>query len=313
VYTGQTSDAFSHTAFVDYPLNSKAVRDHLAQLSNQTDAGRLPAGPPSAPLFGCLPLEECILAYTVLHVALSAGAIINIALFGNSLGTLIGLRNMPEMQVVEFPIATLALLLGLLALNSILTHRQTRFAIRKAAYQATGVWDTDLRTTFDKVRGDPNAHHWRQRLFKSGHVLGLFTIWMPFQVIISMPVILMYLADSNVCHAYWSGVSWVSNARVMPQTHFQAPLHCTGRDMLVLGASAAGALFQMYICWGVIALWHQYAFGWTTTDMRGLVYVEPSAIPEGLSRKLAGIGQQPTAKRGRPANVPATEATPLLL
>ena len=35
---------------------------------------------------------------------------------------------------MEFPIATLALLLGLLALSSILTHRQTRFAIRKADY-----------------------------------------------------------------------------------------------------------------------------------------------------------------------------------
>lgn len=67
-------------------------------------------------------------------------------------------------------------------------------------------------------------------------------------------------------------------------------------------------LLKAYMCWAALALWHVYAHGWTTTDLRGLELFGPIGLmPEAATLMLAGVP--------RIARVPgaASEKTPLLL
>ncbi|CAK0887582.1 unnamed protein product [Prorocentrum cordatum] len=83
----------------------------------------------------------------------------------------------------------------------------------------------------------------------------------------------MLLVHGNVCGGYVYGITSVTMMSGSPPR--SALMHCRRSDYAALIAGPAWLALKLYMCWAVLALWHRYAFGWTTTDFRASGYLEP--------------------------------------
>lgn len=199
----------------------------------------------------------------------------------------------------------LCVIFNVLGVVAIRTHRSTREQVREAACRVGAREDAELGAAFDLIREDPLTNQWRASLRRSAAWLAALLIWGPAELLLDVPIFGMLLVQGNVCGSYAHGVLRVSSARIVP-SGFQVPMHCGVTDTAVLILLAAYFLVKIYMCWAVLALWHQYAYGWTTTDFRGAGYLDPfSPIPEGLVCLLAGL---PLSMQPRDAG----ESRPLL-
>merc|ERR1719240_336194 len=54
-------------------------------------------------------------------------------------------------------------------------------------------------------------------------------------------------------------------------------MHCSAKDYHLLGWGLGLVLLDLYMMWCFVSLWHEYAFGWTTTDPRFAMYLDPFA------------------------------------
>jgi hypothetical protein len=283
--------------------HAKAIRDFIEAAAREQS---IEPGPPPAPAFGYLPLEECVMAYIGVQVFLCALSVILLVVLNRSLGTLIGLRTVQEMRTLELLSSALGFALGSTAFYFIMRHRQARREIRLEAFEKGCRWSADLQEAWEAVRHSDRASGWLKQLKEGSYYLSLNLGWNFVQLFVDVPVLFSVIIFGNVCGSYHFGLMKASSPRLQDL----APVHCTASDVVLLLTLASWVGVKLYMSWCQFALWHEYSYGWTTTELRGVAYLDPLApLPKEKIRRLAGLPKVPQSRLGDPVN----ERTPLLL
>merc|ERR1719231_256233 len=95
-----------------------------------------------------------------------------------------------------------------------------------------------------------------------------------------------------------------------PHLQHLAPMHCTREDIFLVIALIAWMVLKLYMCWCQLALWHEYSYGWTTTELRGYSYLDPfMPIAKDKLRLMAGLPKVPHKRLTEHVD----EKTPLIL
>lgn len=286
-----------------YPVpQARAIRQYVEEHHRETCTE---PGPPPAPVFGCLPVEECVMVYIVVQVILCLLSVLSVLFMNRSLGVVAGLRTVEEMRLIELLSSAVGMILGCVALFFITLHRKARVEIRQASFAAGGRWAAELDDAWNRVRKDDHAQSakWLEDM-KAGALYLSFNLgWNVVQLFVDVPVFLSVLTFGNVCGSYNYGLMKAS------ASHLQslAPMHCTRDDVMLIGFLVGWVLLKLYMCWSMFALWHEYAYGWTTTEIRGAAYLDPMPpLPQTVTRQLAGLPKVPQKRL-------ADEKTPLML
>lgn len=287
---------------------ARAMREFIEEVHREQSTE---PGPPPAPVFGCLPVEECVMVYIAAQVVLCFMSVWCIIFYGRSLGVVAGLRTIEEMRFVELLSSVAGFVLGILALYNISWHRQARQNIRQAAHSAGCRWAAELDEAWNKVRTWDQAPAWLEQLKNGATYLSFNLGWNVVQLFLDVPVLLGVLVFGDVCASYSYGVMKVSDVHLQSLS----PMHCTWSDWLLILTLVAWVVLKLYMCWSQLALWHEYAYGWTTTELRGSSYLDPFApLPKDRVRQLAGLPKVAQKRLGHPiADGPVNERTPLVL
>jgi len=280
--------------------NARGMREYIERdLRENCDD----PGPPPAPAFGCLPVEECVMVYIVLQVLVCSISVVTVIFYGRSVAVWVGLRTVNELRTVELLSSVGGLILGVAALWGISCHRAARIDIRDAAYKAGTRWAAELDEAWGVVRTMPDAPSWLKDMKNAATYLSFNFGWNVIQLFIDLPIILGILTFGDVCGGYSFGIMKVSALHLQGQSR----MHCTSDDVHVIAFLVVWIVLKLYMCWCMLALWHEYAYGWTTTELRGRAYLDPIApLPASLTRRLAGLPKVPQKRL-------ADEKTPLVL
>jgi len=285
-----------------YPVpNGKEMRNFIEDAHREQSTE---PGPPPAPVFGCLPVEECVIVYIAVQIFVCLLSVGCVLFMGRSVGVLLGLKTVNEMRLVELFSSTLGLLLGMTALYMMFQHRSARTDIRMAAYSKGARWASELDEAWSKVRTMKEAPMWLDQMKSGALYLSLNLGWNVVQLFLDIPIIFGVLTFGDVCGSYSYGLMKASSA------HLQnlSPMHCTDSDLMLIVGLVLWVVFKMYMCWCQLALWHEYAYGWTTTELRGSSYLDPMVpLPKGVLRQMAGLPKMAQKRLG------ANEKTPLML
>jgi hypothetical protein len=285
-----------------YPVpKARELREYISFLHR---AQCMDPGPPPAPAFGCLPVEECVVVFIVIQALVCLASVSTVLFASRSIALWIGLKTVKELRIVELIFNIIGLVLCSLALFGIAKHREARYGIRQAAHESNGArWAAELDEAWIAVRKDPNAPNWLKGLKDGAKFLSFLLVWSAMKLFLDIPSMLGMLTFGNVCGGYSFGMAKVS------QFHLQGevPMHCNRDDIQIIVAMIVKELLQLYMCWCMFALWHEYAYGWTTTELRGSAYLDPLApLSQGIVRQLAGL---PKKQKKRHAD----ETTPLVV
>jgi len=290
-----------------FPVNARVMRDHLEEMKRHAQAVGVRSSSPGPRVFGCLPLEGVVACYAALQAVFHVVSLGCLAFIGDSWAPLLGLETVNHVLALELFEGVLGAGCCAAALAGVWGHWAGRTAVKEAARARGARWDAELDVAFDAVRGEAKAVHWFQLLRRGADCMGLLLIWTVAEALIDVPVLGLTFASGNVCRTHSVGIASIAaigHGRTSPV----APMHCSNRDILFLTAMAALLTFKAYMAWCVLALWHQYARGWTTTDFRGSAYLDLAGpLPEAACRALAGLPRRP------PPGVGVTETTPLML
>jgi len=285
-----------------YPVpQGRAMREFIEDAHREQSTE---PGPPPAPVFGCLPVEECVMVYIAVQILVCLLSVGCVLFMGRSVGVLLGLKTVNEMRLVELFSSTLGLLLGGTALYMMFQHRSARTDIRMAAYSKGARWASELDEAWSKVRTMKEAPMWLDQMKSGALYLSLNLGWNVVQLFLDIPVIFGVLSFGDVCGSYTYGLMKASSAHLQSLS----PMHCTDSDLMLILGLALWVTFKMYMCWCQLALWHEYAYGWTTTELRGSSYLDPLVpLPKGVLRQMAGLPKMAQKRLG------ANEKTPLML
>lgn len=150
------------------------------------------------------------------------------------------------------------------------------------------MYGATLREVFERLRSThQNASVWKTMLQNAAGAVAATLTWNVVQIFIDIPAFCIGAVYSKVCGVY------IFTAANFPRFGFflqTAPLHCSVDDAFVLLRLCCWGLFKLYMVFGMYALWHEYAKGWTTTDLRWATrHLEDiSPVPEDKMRQLAG-------------------------
>lgn len=297
-------------------VNSLAIRNELAQRR----ANEGPQSPPGATLFGCVPLEETVAVWLVIQIASCIVSIGCLLIFGRSISVMGGLRTVKEMRTLEFFGSLSGVVLGLLALWGISTHRATRREVRDEAKKhgitqwqiAEANLDVAFAVVSMKQEQQPQVEKWLGILRRSVTFLCAYLAWDAAQLFVQLPMIGMAMAIGNTCGANIHGLINISRMGVFTNA---APMHCSLTDVFLILNVLIYLAVDAYMFWGALALWHEYQYGWTTTDPRGIEYLDPiGPLPQNAVRQLSGLPGRPRERKfASDRLMEPSETRPLLL
>eukprot|EP00746_Dinoflagellata_sp_MGD_P008830 gnl/MRDRNA2_/MRDRNA2_117727_c0_seq1.p1 gnl/MRDRNA2_/MRDRNA2_117727_c0~~gnl/MRDRNA2_/MRDRNA2_117727_c0_seq1.p1 ORF type:complete len:688 (-),score=85.97 gnl/MRDRNA2_/MRDRNA2_117727_c0_seq1:12-1871(-) len=241
-------------------------------------AEEIPPITPKAPkILGCLPLEETVFVYICLEVIWCITSIICVLFYGVSATWIIGLKTTRGMRALEFCVSFLGLVLGVyFGLASIWRHRIARLRIQQASVRHVGkvhAQELDVQEAASLLRGEPQTSEWLGVMRVSAARLSVYLVFDVMRAFIAMPMALMALVVGNVCGSYVHGIANLSLETRMFSN--ELPMHCTSDDFSLLCLLGFVCLLDLYIIWSILSLWHEYAFGWTTTDVENAMYIDP--------------------------------------
>jgi hypothetical protein len=262
---------------------------------------------PGATILGCLPLEETVLVYIIVDMCISVVSLTTLFFLDRCIGALVGLRTYPMMRQFETFIGVTNIIVSGLAIRGIFAHRWSRWNLKDQALHFNVPWKAELDEAYDAVRSQDQeeADKLLKGLKLGANLTGVLLFWNVLRIFLNIPVWGMALMVGNVCGSYVHGIANVHTLGMWPD---HAPMRCTTADEELLLLTGFYFVVLVYFTWAMLALWHQYAFGWTTTDQRGLAYLDPlNPAPESCIRFLMGIPRYAKRAAGDP------EAKPLML
>lgn len=213
-------------------------------------------------LFIWIPLEEAVAVYILLVGVLSVYGICFLIYFHNGAGGWAWVVHVPGWtwsRWIEAALDALALPLVVLGLVAVDMHRQARSAERRSRLQAgaqhTGAPDV-LPDTSEETR---------RRKKRASLLLLCFTIFDALRFAFFVPVTGLALLTADLCGFYVHGVAGIT-AEVPLVSQNLAPLYCHTRDVVILLAALAVALFEGYCLYGTYSLWRSYCRGETVVS-----------------------------------------------
>lgn len=289
---GELDVALARGGCAHYVVDVGVVRQYLNAMQARSRASRPPEGAPGATVLGCLPLEETIMAW--------AGALAAVEVF-----LLFFVRNSKFLGILETFKGLVGPVCHVLGLLGIIGHRRARNQVREAAACLGTRWDAELDEAFNAVRREPEAAEWFRQLKRGADWTAVLWLWTLAELFLDVPIIGMTLAANNICGVYAGGLAGVTTASsALPSTL----LHCSPEDLALIAGMGAMLALKAVACWAVLALWHEYSHGWTTTDLRGLALITPfSLLSDPVAKVLAGLPRWAQARLG------VTEAVPLVM
>merc|ERR1711957_222686 len=161
----------------------------------QRDPDRRVQGSPGATLFGCLPLEETVVLYTLVDVVVSAVSLVCLLLLNRSFGSLLGLRTVQEMRTVEIVVSCISLVLGIAAIAGMWSHRSARYRIKEIARDANVGWDRELDEAFGAVLASDRDEGQKLLIMlkKGSRMTGWLMVWQGMKLFINIPIFGMVL------------------------------------------------------------------------------------------------------------------------
>lgn len=214
------------------------------------------------------------------------------------------------MRVLEFLVSFIGLVLGIwFGLASIWRHRTARLRIQQASALHVGkthAQELDVQEAASLLRGEPFTAQWLGVMRKSAARLSIYLLFDVMRAFVVMPMALMALVVGNVCGSYIHGIANLSMAtRFFSNEH---PMHCNSGDWEILIDLSLLGLLDVYIIWSILSLWHEYAFGWTTTDASNAMYIDPFEFDAYKFVWLAGgVPEGSALLKDHPELVPPTQ------
>jgi len=284
-----------------YPVNVATVRSQMQDKMQYALAAKLRSGSPPPRICGCwcMPLEETVALYVI----------------AQCIWHIISLILMPftvfaHGSTVELLLHALGALFSIVGLNSISSHRAARMAVKEAAYRSGASWEAELDVAFDLIKMEPQFPKWYRMLREGANRMQLVVVWSLADAVFDLPIFGMVFIEMNTCGAHHSGLQWVLPAHFMERGYL---LHCKSDDVAFFAVALAIFMLKAYMCWAILALWHEYAHGWTTLDIRGLsLFGSVDVVPEAVVRVLAGLPRHVRASADVKSSI-ASETTPLML
>lgn len=306
---GDVAGPQAATPSARYRLNVRHLEEQLHALKARAEQARLLKGPRGPVVLGCLPLEPVVAAYAAGRAVFATVATGWMLLTWTSAGAMVGLSTVPEMRWLELFVHAVSAVCATAGFAGVCEHRSGRHSILDAACHASGNEDIVLEEALDAVSDQREAAEWLASLKRGAKWLGLFLAWSCAELLLNIPIYCMLLVHGNVCESYVYGITSVTLMTGTPPR--SALMHCRRSDYAELILGPLWLVLKLYMCWVVLALWHRYAFGWTTTDFRASGYLEPfNPLSDKQTRALAGL---PSAEEARMRLRFAGEARPLLL
>jgi len=269
----------------------------IEEMDKRKEEEKPPLTPKAPKILGCLPLEETVFVYVCLEIVWCLISIICTLFFGVSGTYIIGLKTTPGMRTFEFLLSFVGLILGVwLGAVSIWRHRIARLRLQQASVRHVGkqhAQELDVREAASLLSGEPKTAQWLGQMRVCAARLSVYLIFDVMRAFMVMPMALMALVVGNVCGSYVHGIANLSHATRLFSN--ELPMHCTLGDFEILFWLSALCLLDLYIIWSILSLWHEYAFGWTTTDVNNAIYIDPfnfdaykfawlaGGVPEGSS------------------------------
>jgi len=267
-----------------YKVDTRSIKEQVRKLREQVDEVQAESaeGHSGVPkLFGCFPLEEAIIIYAKVRIVFAVISFVFLLLGGKG-----GHADFYALRILEGIVCILCVAFNAFGLSAIGSHRHGRKDIFHAATSALArsgrdALELDLGKAFDVVREAQAAPVWVAQLKRGAYRLAWLLLWAFLELLLNIPILAVSLVEADVCKSYAHGISTFSSARLVPM-RTQVQMHCTRADITALGSIGIVYGVQAYMCWAVLALWHEYAFGWTTTDLRGAAYLALHPFQEPL-------------------------------
>jgi len=265
---------------IRYEVDGKAMSEQLATIRGHFQAAKALANPNPqqvAPtIFGPLelPLEETVLVYCIFRALSALISVVGMLIGSGTLLEAVVGKNVTahESQTLEWLEGLWCISFNIVGIRAIGGHRRARKEVQAVSMKLGATGGEELDKAFDIVRDKPGAAEWLSTFRLGATGLAFLLLWGPFELFMDLPIMGLSMVNADVCHVYSHGIARVSSARIVPLS-MQVPLHCTMVDLVALATAVCYCAFRAYMCWSVLALWHGYAFGWTTTDFRGAAYL----------------------------------------
>lgn len=251
-------------------------------------------GAPGARILSCLPLEETVGVYLALQAFLCLASLFTLLFMGRGLGVAFGLRTVNEMRFLELLVASAGVGVGASALYGIHEHRQARHVVIEEAHQRANIWSVDLEHAFAMVRDHEESDEWLASFKHSCRMLGVAMAWFAADLLATLPMYGMYFINGNMCRSYVHGIASVS---VTSHQILRTTMHCTYWDLVYVAGAVTWFALKTGMVWAIFCLWHEYRYGWTTTDTRGAFYMNHfSPLSNRMVRQLAGLPKYGTVE-----------------
>jgi len=248
----------------------------LEEVDRLREESKPPLKPESPKVLGYLPLEETLIVYLALEIVFCLVSLICVLFYGHSIMWLFGLLTTHGLRVAEFWLSLVGVIFGVFALLAIGSHRSARSKIQMASSLRVGTkhaQELDVGEASHLLQGQPQVASWLKTMRVSAARLSLYLIFDMVRMFVCIPLVLMGLVLGNVCGAYVHGIANTSNALNIFSN--VAPMHCTLNNVYLLICIVCIFALDLYMIWCILSLWHEYAFGWTTTDPKFAMYLDP--------------------------------------
>lgn len=183
-------------------------------------------------LFGCLPLEQVVGAYTLAMLLACLWWLVNLFESGYSSG---GWAFLTAPLEVNFT-----------------------FWLEVCVYSITVAFS--IFAVLAMIM-NTNAHHYEEEEAlkiqkRCTIVILVYFIASIMRFAFFIPITGMVVAAKNVCNFYMKMAANIALDR--PKYSIGAPLHCTQEDWLILAGTIGTLLLDAYLVWGVLRLWQTY-------------------------------------------------------
>mmetsp|Transcript_17998 Transcript_17998/g.42045 ORF Transcript_17998/g.42045 Transcript_17998/m.42045 type:complete len:609 (-) Transcript_17998:72-1898(-) len=292
-------------------VDMTALRQKIDDMRREETLREAYPGPPPVRFMNALPAEEMCLVLLVFQLLFSIVSLWCFIVYGMGIvQRILRLRTLPSMWWLEFLVQVANVAFCCMGLSAIFKNQQGRKAVRARAYEIGVRWGAELGECFAAVMNETIADTWLSKLSTSSRMLFTVLLWNAVQFFLEVLIYIMMLLIGDTCGFYMHGLMAIAQ---MGPNALEARVDCSRYDTMAMGATLCLLGFRIAFAYALLVLWHEYGFGWTTTDAGLGILVPSNRLPEALVRSVAGL-PPPWAKgiEGAMSKSRLTEATPLL-
>mmetsp|Transcript_35246 Transcript_35246/g.64440 ORF Transcript_35246/g.64440 Transcript_35246/m.64440 type:complete len:605 (-) Transcript_35246:58-1872(-) len=266
-------------------VNTAKLTSRLEELCEEEDMRTLKAGPPPVRLSGIFPAEDTCLVLSVCQLLFSFVSLIYCIFYGMSLlQRVLSVRPLNSLWWLEFLLHVGNVAMCIVGIGAIQKNRQARRDIRAQAYRKGVRWGAELGECYLAVKQD--AEKSLDALETSSKSTYRVLLWMVVQFFLEVLIYLMLAAVADLCGFYLHFLTIV--AQLGPGTMYSR-VDCSRHDVILICTLAVFICLRVWFAYALLVLWHEYGFGWTTTDAGIGALIPSTRVPDSWVRNVAGL------------------------